>query len=68
MTVKVVNREELEDQLTMVRALAPGGLEGVFGPASVIWHGLGAGVAGSGARASRCRSRAAALDARSAHV
>jgi uncharacterized protein (DUF2236 family) len=38
MTVKVVNREELEDQLRMVQALAPGGLEGVFGPASVIWR------------------------------
>jgi uncharacterized protein (DUF2236 family) len=35
---EVVSREDLEEQLKNVRALAPGAAEGVFGPASVIWR------------------------------
>jgi uncharacterized protein (DUF2236 family) len=35
---QVVNREDLEHQLEFVRARAPSGREGVFGPASMIWQ------------------------------
>jgi hypothetical protein len=33
-----VGREDLERQLEMVRALAPGEMEGVFGPDSLTWR------------------------------
>jgi hypothetical protein len=38
MTIETVSREDLEEQLATVRALAPRGAEGVFGPASVTWQ------------------------------
>jgi hypothetical protein len=33
-----VGRKELERQLEVVRALAPGEMEGVFGPDSLTWR------------------------------
>jgi uncharacterized protein (DUF2236 family) len=38
MTIEAVDREAFEAQLDMVRGLAIGEREGVFGPASVIWQ------------------------------
>src|ERR1700719_2794804 len=38
MTNAAVGREDLERQLEVVRALAPGEMEGVFGPASLTWR------------------------------
>jgi uncharacterized protein (DUF2236 family) len=38
MPVAVVGTSELEEQLGRIRALACGGREGVFGPASMIWR------------------------------
>src|SRR6266496_6660865 len=38
MAVEGVSREDLEEELKTIRALAPGGAEGVFGPASLIWR------------------------------
>jgi hypothetical protein len=38
MTSAAVGREDLERQLEVVRALAPGEMEGVFGPDSLTWR------------------------------
>jgi uncharacterized protein (DUF2236 family) len=38
MSTEGVSRENLEEQLAIIRVLAPGEAEGVFGPASVIWR------------------------------
>jgi hypothetical protein len=38
MTIEAVSCKDLEEQLETIRALAPGGAEGVFGAASVIWR------------------------------
>src|SRR5271163_3148127 len=38
MTSAAVGREDLERQLEVVRALAPGEMEGVFGPNSLTWR------------------------------
>jgi len=38
MTNAAVGREDLERQLEVVRALAPGEMEGVFGPDSLTWR------------------------------
>lgn len=38
MTIETVSRKDFEEQLETVRAFAPGGAEGVFGLASVIWR------------------------------
>ena len=38
MTNVAVGREDLERQLEVVRALAPGEMEGVFGPDLLTWR------------------------------
>ena len=38
MTSAAVGREDLERQLEVVRSLAPGEMEGVFGPDSLTWR------------------------------
>ncbi len=38
MCLKTISRGDLEEQLATIRALAPGGAEGLFGPASVTWR------------------------------
>src|SRR5215472_3765137 len=38
MCLKTISRGDLEEQLATLRALAPGGAEGLFGPASVTWR------------------------------
>jgi hypothetical protein len=38
MTSAAVGREDFERQLEVVRALAPGEMEGVFGPDSLTWR------------------------------
>src|SRR5512133_3060447 len=38
MSMEAVSRERLERQLMIVRARAPGGPQGVFGPRSITWQ------------------------------
>jgi uncharacterized protein (DUF2236 family) len=38
MTIETVSRKDFEEQLETIRVFAPGGAEGIFGPASVIWR------------------------------
>src|SRR6266536_2399007 len=38
MSIETISRGDLEEQLATIRTLAPGGAEGLFGPASVIWR------------------------------
>jgi uncharacterized protein (DUF2236 family) len=38
MSIETISRGDLEEQLASIRALVPGGAEGLFGPASVTWR------------------------------
>jgi uncharacterized protein (DUF2236 family) len=38
MSIETISRGDLEEQLATIRPLAPGGAEGLFGPASVTWR------------------------------